>query len=124
MVSYTQPGEIGGDVTITPVAQGRNQGVGGHLLPSPYESEGGREWPVPGWFQSSASPLAIQRMEPALLLRTRTFKRGSDGESQHYSTWRDLRIMEFWHILSRGQNLRPKEILTRVTQQVSDKGEA
>lgn len=32
--------------------------------------------------------------------------------------------MEFWHILSRGQNLRPTEILARVTQQVSGKGEA
>lgn len=61
------------EVTITPVAQGRNQGVVGHLLPSPWELEDGCEWPDVLLFPELSLPCGHPGlpMEPALCLQVR-----------------------------------------------------
>lgn len=81
MVSTTQPAWDGRALTITPVTQERNQGVDGHLLPSPRES--GWTWGPSSWLVPERS-LPCGRpgvpMEPALPLQARTFTQGTDRD--------------------------------------------
>lgn len=81
MVPTTQPAWDGRALTITPVTQERNQGVDGHLLPSPRESGwtwGPSSWPVPERSLPCGRPGVP--MEPALPLQARTFTQGTDRD--------------------------------------------